>query len=268
MKQTGGGLGLTGGPSQPRRTRASAGDVHAGSRKKNIPWRCSIPASRTWQRRPAPCFAITAGAPLTVPPNGRRPRSDKRLSSLISSSRNSQALLLLSTRTRIAPAIPFLFYDQRNTCHGHQQEDKNRHQAPPTGREVDLRRALWVHCQQAAGLRNRPYRGRDRPENFAALRRLPISSQTRASPPLHGGAEPQRSRRGEWHQAIKPARAIVTVHEILGQRLLHRYPPAGKYTRKKINSKEVQQNKLEHIVIEQHHQASLDCRTLATARAL
>ena len=42
----------------------------------------------------------------------------------------------------------------------------------------------------------------------------------------------------------------------------------GKYTRAKINGKDVKRDELEHIVIEHHHQAIIDYRTFATVRAL
>ena len=42
----------------------------------------------------------------------------------------------------------------------------------------------------------------------------------------------------------------------------------GKYTRAKINGKEIKRNDDEHIVIENHHQAIIDYRTFATTRAL
>lgn len=42
----------------------------------------------------------------------------------------------------------------------------------------------------------------------------------------------------------------------------------GKYTRVKINGKEVKRNDGEHVVIENHHQAIIDYRTFATTRAL
>lgn len=42
----------------------------------------------------------------------------------------------------------------------------------------------------------------------------------------------------------------------------------AKYTRAKINGKDVKRDEEEHIVIENHHQPIIDYRTFATTRAL
>ena len=62
--------------------------------------------------------------------------------------------------------------------------------------------------------------------------------------------------------------AIVTVQGILDNDFYIGTLRQGKYTRVKINGKEVKRNDGEHVVIENHHQAIIDYRTFATTRAL
>ncbi len=72
----------------------------------------------------------------------------------------------------------------------------------------------------------------------------------------------------EYRRTVKPAWAIVTVQGIVDNDFYIGTLRQGKYTRKKINGKEVKRNELDHIVIEHHHQEIIDYRTFATARAL
>ena len=66
----------------------------------------------------------------------------------------------------------------------------------------------------------------------------------------------------------KNAWAIATVQGILDNDFYIGTLRQGKYTRAKINGKDVKRDELEHIVIEHHHQAIIDYRTFATVRAL
>ena len=66
----------------------------------------------------------------------------------------------------------------------------------------------------------------------------------------------------------KNAWAIVTVQGILDNDFYIGTLRQGKYTRAKINGKDVRRDEGEHIVIENHHQAIIDYRTFATTRAL
>lgn len=66
----------------------------------------------------------------------------------------------------------------------------------------------------------------------------------------------------------KNAWAIATVQGILDNDFYIGTLRQGKYTRAKINGKDVRRNDDEHIVIENHHQAIIDYRTFATTRAL
>ncbi|MCI5499246.1 MAG: recombinase family protein [Clostridiales bacterium] len=70
------------------------------------------------------------------------------------------------------------------------------------------------------------------------------------------------------NRQAKSAWAIATVQGILSNDFYIGTLRQGKYTRKKINGREIKRDSLEHIVIERHHQAILDYRTFATARAL
>ena len=72
----------------------------------------------------------------------------------------------------------------------------------------------------------------------------------------------------DYHREVKPVWAIVTVQGILDNDFYIGTLRQGKYTRKKINGKDVKRDALEHIIIEHHHQAIIDYRTFATVRAL
>ena len=82
----------------------------------------------------------------------------------------------------------------------------------------------------------------------------------------------EHERRAAAGEAVrrkaKPAWAIVTVQGILDNDFYIGTLRQGKYTRAKINGKDVKRDALEHIVIERHHQAIIDYRTFATVRAL
>lgn len=66
----------------------------------------------------------------------------------------------------------------------------------------------------------------------------------------------------------KAAWAIVTVQGILDNDFYIGTFRQAKYTRAKINGKDVKRDEGEHIVIENHHQPIIDYRTFATTRAL
>ena len=74
------------------------------------------------------------------------------------------------------------------------------------------------------------------------------------------GEETRRKNKAAW--------AIVTVQGILDNDFYIGTLRQGKYTRAKINGKDVRRDDGEHIVIENHHQAIIDYRTFATTRAL
>ncbi len=71
-----------------------------------------------------------------------------------------------------------------------------------------------------------------------------------------------------YKRAVKPVWAIVTVQGILDNDFYIGTLRQGKYTRKKINGRDVKRDQLDHIVIERHHQPIIDYRTFATVKAL
>lgn len=74
------------------------------------------------------------------------------------------------------------------------------------------------------------------------------------------GKKTKREAKNTW--------AIATVQGILDNDFYIGTLRQGKYTRAKINGKDVRRNDDEHIVIENHHQAIIDYRTFAITRAL
>ena len=72
----------------------------------------------------------------------------------------------------------------------------------------------------------------------------------------------------EYKRPVKNVWAIVTVQGILDNDFYIGTLRQGKYTRKKINGRDVRREEEEQIVIENHHQAIIDYRTFATTRAL
>ena len=72
----------------------------------------------------------------------------------------------------------------------------------------------------------------------------------------------------DYKRPVKNVWAIVTVQGILDNDFYIGTLRQGKYTRKKINGKDVRREEGEQIVIEHHHQAIIDYRTFATTRAL
>lgn len=74
------------------------------------------------------------------------------------------------------------------------------------------------------------------------------------------GKKTKREAKNTW--------AIATVQGILDNDFYIGTLRQGKYTRAKINGKDIKRNDDEHIVIENHHQAIIDYRTFAITRAL
>lgn len=83
-------------------------------------------------------------------------------------------------------------------------------------------------------------------------------------------AERQRKEAAgeDCKRQAKPVWAIVTIQGILDNDFYIGTLRQGKYTRKKINGRDMKQDTLEHIVIEHHHQPIIDYRTFATVKAL
>ena len=70
------------------------------------------------------------------------------------------------------------------------------------------------------------------------------------------------------NRRVKSDWAIVTVQGILDNDFYIGTLRQGKYTRAKINGKDIKRDEMEQIVIENHHQPIIDYRTFATTRAL
>lgn len=71
-----------------------------------------------------------------------------------------------------------------------------------------------------------------------------------------------------YNRSVKSTWSIVTVQGILDNDFYIGTLRQGKYTRKKINGKDILRDEDEQIVIEHHHQPIIDYRTFATTRAL
>ena len=88
-------------------------------------------------------------------------------------------------------------------------------------------------------------------------------------PTPHMSEQLRREGAGETcRREAKAAWAIVTVQGILDNDFYIGTLRQGKYTRAKINSKDIKQDELEQIVIENHHQPIIDYRTFAITHAL
>ena len=85
----------------------------------------------------------------------------------------------------------------------------------------------------------------------------------RMSEQLRRESEGEESKR-----SVKAAWAIVTVQGILDNDFYIGTLRQGKYTRAKINGKDVKRDEGEQIVIENHHQPIIDYRTFALTRSL
>lgn len=71
----------------------------------------------------------------------------------------------------------------------------------------------------------------------------------------------------EYHRKVKPTWSITTIQGILDNDFYIGTLRQGKYTRKKINGADIKQEEEKHLIFEHHHQAILDYRTFAIARA-
>ena len=79
----------------------------------------------------------------------------------------------------------------------------------------------------------------------------------------------RKEARGKpYRREVKSAWAIVTVQGILDNDFYIGTLRQGKYTRAKINGRDVKRDDDEHIVIENHHQPIISYRTFAAARAM
>ena len=142
---------------------------------------------------------------------------------------------------------------------------------------MDLRRALRLSLSPStSSLRSSPPRPRpsagfstSTATPVGATRKSPTTSPIRAFPRrvCPSGCARKRRARNTKREA-KNAWAIATVQGILDNDFYIGTLRQGKYTRAKINGRDMKRDDDEHIVIENHHQAIIDYRTFATTRAL
>lgn len=72
----------------------------------------------------------------------------------------------------------------------------------------------------------------------------------------------------DYRRSVKSAWSIATVQGILDNDFYIGTLRQGKYTRAKINGRDIRRDEVEQIVIENHHQPIIDYRSFATVRAL
>lgn len=72
----------------------------------------------------------------------------------------------------------------------------------------------------------------------------------------------------DYRRSVKSAWSIATIQGILDNDFYIGTLRQGKYTRAKINGRDILRDEVEQIVIENHHQPIMDYRTFATVRAL
>ena len=72
----------------------------------------------------------------------------------------------------------------------------------------------------------------------------------------------------DYNRIVKAEWSIVSINGILDNDFYIGTFRQGKYTRAKINGKDVKRDENEHVVIENHHQAIIDYRTFATTMGL
>ncbi len=96
--------------------------------------------------------------------------------------------------------------------------------------------------------------------NYLTDQKVPTPRMAERERREAGGEECKRSAKRAW--------SIVTVQGIIDNDFYIGTLRQGKYTRQKINGKDRKRDEVEHIVIEHHHQAIIDYRTFATAKAL
>lgn len=138
--------------------------------------------------------------------------------------------------------------------------------AAPYGYQINSNKEFEVIPEEAAvvkeifDLYNHSGWGYKKIANYLTEQGIPTP---RMSEQLRKEAEGISSKR-----VVKSAWAIVTIQGILDNDFYIGTLRQGKYTRAKINGKDVKQDAESHIVIENHHQPIIDYRTFATTTAL
>ena len=94
--------------------------------------------------------------------------------------------------------------------------------------------------------------------NYLTEQKIPTPRQDELTRKLESGQDCKIKARPEW--------SIVTVQGILDNDFYIGTLREGKYTRAKINGKDIRRDESEHIIFENHHEAIVDYRTFAVAQ--
>ncbi len=94
--------------------------------------------------------------------------------------------------------------------------------------------------------------------NYLTDQKIPTPRQGELTRKLESGQDCKIKARPEW--------SIVTVQGILDNDFYIGTLREGKYTRAKINGKDIRRDESEHIIFENHHEAIVDYRTFAIAQ--
>lgn len=96
--------------------------------------------------------------------------------------------------------------------------------------------------------------------NYLTEKHIPTPRQVELARKLDSDSE------REWKIKARPEWSIVTVQGILDNDFYIGTLRQGKYTRAKINGKDVKKDESDHIIFENHHEAIVDYRTFAVAQ--
>lgn len=94
--------------------------------------------------------------------------------------------------------------------------------------------------------------------NYLTEQKIPTPRQDELTRKLESGQDCKIKARPEW--------SIVTIQGILDNDFYIGTLREGKYTRAKINGKDIRRDESEHIIFENHHEAIVDYRTFAVAQ--
>lgn len=128
------------------------------------------------------------------------------------------------------------------------------------GKQFEIIPTEAATVQQIFDLYNNAGWGYKKIANYLTDEGVPTPRMSERMRKEAAGKKTKRNAKNAW--------AIATVQGILDNDFYIGTLRQGKYTRAKINGKDIKRNDDEHIVIENHHQAIIDYRTFAITRAL
>ncbi len=151
---------------------------------------------------------------------------------------------------------PLLFHAQRQHLHlpapyGYLVTEDKQFEIIPTEAET-VRRIFDLYSNAGWGYK--------KIANYLTDQGVPTPRMSERMRKEAAGKKTKREAKNAW--------AIATVQGILDNDFYIGTLRQGKYTRAKINGRDIKRNDDEHIVIENHHQAIIDYRTFAITRAL